>query len=696
MNMNTKARRVSLIRESGGCGDMLCLCAAGRVVKQVSPTTEVFAFVPEEYIDICEHCEGIDQVVSLGSVQEIHTCRRIINQPLSLIRHSYLRKCEGYDLGKVVDLYCPGLDYEQGVRDGDLCLGRATIFGREATGFTLLDARPVWRIQPEEHQIAESLLKGFARRKDFPLLGIVLTSADLLRCYPFQWWGALIYMLTQWADLVLFDSTPLPREVPHVFPLINKPWGIVASVLALMDGLITVDTAFVHLGPAVGVKTLGLFGSTNGYTVLGGYPNTAVLNGYHSQCPVSCHNRSSVDSDHLDCAKQCSRLMALTPNIIDAKAKELFSHDALSSSDTQVRSASRQRKPAKRRNNCVVVTGCTGFLGTLVARTILQHTDDHVIIPVCIGDHRYEQAMAKLLVLNGLVRLKHIKHRIHFIPFQGMDDLVRNYNLLKRCDVNQIIDCEGSIVGMSARASAQVNTNRIRMLVNTAQMIEAERFMSLSSVYAEEYLGRSTKQAPPIHSESNSTSFTQAAEAFLIESGLPYAVLRSSLIIGDSQTGKCFRPLSGFYQFLAMAQKALRCSSDEFWIIPSSRRINLIHEDFFCRAFLIAYKYKLHSLCSDVVSRDCDLPTWDDLYQIWFELNWRPSSLRIYQSSLELPMERMSPLLRRFYQLLEMNFTISQRDCAYNTKWLDGFLLDGHATRQSVGRCIREYLLDNR
>jgi len=315
--------RIGLLRETGGIGDIICMGSPARCLKSDNPNVEVYAFVQENYKVITEHLSDIDKTISLGNNDIFNNGRRRRNSPLNREKYPYLQVLDQYQLDHVIDLFCPGIEYESNCRE-DVALGRSVLFAMAAGVKSGLYLPPVWVSNHKEREKGKKFFEEIERRPNKPILGIALTSDCRARGYPKRKWKELFQILTQWADVLFFTLFPLSQKIPYVHFCINLPLSILATLLPLLDLIITVDTMFVHLGPATGTKTLGVFGPTYGDAVTMGYPNVTVLNGTSRDCVSPCHYRRFFGWDPERCRPSgCKRLSSLSPKQISIIARNI-------------------------------------------------------------------------------------------------------------------------------------------------------------------------------------------------------------------------------------------------------------------------------------------------------------------------------------------------------------------------------------
>ena len=121
---------------------------------------------------------------------------------------------------------------------------------------------PRYQVSAEEAQAADAEIKRL-NPEGLPLYGIQPFSADTYKNWPHC--EALVNDLALHAVVLVFHSEPFPGYTgPNVHKII-RPIRQSAALAARCATLIAPDSSFVHLGAALGVPTVGIFGPTNGY-----------------------------------------------------------------------------------------------------------------------------------------------------------------------------------------------------------------------------------------------------------------------------------------------------------------------------------------------------------------------------------------------------------------------------------------------
>jgi ADP-heptose:LPS heptosyltransferase len=96
------------------------------------------------------------------------------------------------------------------------------------------------------------------------------------------------------------------------YPALRLPWSLLAAFVAECDLVVSVDTGILHLAGALGVPTLGLFGSTSGEVVCRPYPAHRWLasEARPAFCRPPCYGRPARGYERDRCGRAGCRLLA--------------------------------------------------------------------------------------------------------------------------------------------------------------------------------------------------------------------------------------------------------------------------------------------------------------------------------------------------------------------------------------------------
>lgn len=303
-----KKENVILLREAGGFGDIVSLSAAGRAVKAERGDVNVVACIPTDFMGFASHLDGLDQVVGVGPLSQIVPRRRERGGPLTdpSIKVAIPE-------GEAIDLWCPAWKHERDA-DGPLFLTRAAIFAAAAGCTDLQNAIPIWRFRGNEVQRAGRMLWSLPISPDKPIIGFAPRGTAESRSLSLVSQKALMGRLAEKNMVIYLDGVPMPSSLKH--PSVFAPHvSIEQSVafLPLLDGLLTVDTSWLHLGVATATPTMCLHTWTDPTPYRRHYPLYRGLVGVAGPLP-SCQtgpcNGSPQRGHSAACEAQCARAWA--------------------------------------------------------------------------------------------------------------------------------------------------------------------------------------------------------------------------------------------------------------------------------------------------------------------------------------------------------------------------------------------------
>ena len=295
------------VREGGGFGDIISMGGAAVQLKLKEPDANVTLCIPNDFMEVAQHLEGVDNVIGLGLVKDLATMRR--NRTDSFDRkHSYLFGVP--EDGEVIDMWCPGYEYEVTAL-GPLDRTRSQIFADCAGCEDTNGAVAIWNVTPEEHKKASAYLTNF---NDGPkgVVALAPRGTDSNRSISPE----LVAELAKWLTAAGFGIVYLDCIAPPLgLPVHACPSNFCQSVaiVSKCDALITVDTSFLHIGPAVYTPTLGVFTLNDAGPYLGFYSPLVVVTNEEEieECSLPC-NRSKAKGYTDVCRDNCKRKQLLS------------------------------------------------------------------------------------------------------------------------------------------------------------------------------------------------------------------------------------------------------------------------------------------------------------------------------------------------------------------------------------------------
>jgi ADP-heptose:LPS heptosyltransferase len=250
--------------------------------------------LPERVIFVRDQVKGLgDVIMSLAAVQGVRKLAREAEIVYQTSRgfHPVLSHHPDIDVvlelddetpdGHVIDISRCCAEYEHGCLSatGGVAINRTHVFLQRAGVPDGVVEPPRVRFTHEQHARGSEILG----ESEMPTVGICLRSAERWRDYP--WNRELALLLQKRGYRVAAIDQRSELSVPGVVQIVKVSLPDLIGVTANLDAVITPDTALFHLGAALGVPVVGMFGPTDGWVRGRGYPDSQVRIVQRSNCP---------------------------------------------------------------------------------------------------------------------------------------------------------------------------------------------------------------------------------------------------------------------------------------------------------------------------------------------------------------------------------------------------------------------------
>jgi len=278
-------RKAAVVRFYGGLGDLVDMQPC--LVKLAAKYSELFLFVPERYHFLFSSVENI--------VCFDHNCKNEFGSNLKTFKSIYpdiYSEC-----GTIYDAFCPAARYEMQTSHRPK-LSRAEVFAK----FFDVDFQPT--------SIDFSSLSSIELPS--PVVGFNLFSMNRSKDWELQKVREVCSRLyDRGVNVITLDrDVGISEACSYVDMNLSELCGIISK----LDCMVTTDTGPLHVACAAGVKTVALFGPTNGNLIKKHYDNVELIqvnrddkcfrpcyfntfNGYRCQnCIGDCMEDISVDS----------------------------------------------------------------------------------------------------------------------------------------------------------------------------------------------------------------------------------------------------------------------------------------------------------------------------------------------------------------------------------------------------------------
>jgi nucleoside-diphosphate-sugar epimerase len=352
-----------------------------------------------------------------------------------------------------------------------------------------------------------------------------------------------------------------------------------------------------------------------------------------------------------------------------------------------------------------LLTGGSGFLGSLTAAALLAEAARPLVLPVRPGHSAIEcKNRLKIALRDRGVADREVEALIALVAvveLPSLDRLGELDGIASRFEVDEIVHCAGCVDYFDKRRLQLANVELTSRLLATARPWGLRRFIYLSTAYCSGYrsgLIREQLHADPLVA-GEPTEYTRTkrtAEWCIAESGLRFVIIRPAVIIGDSQTGVYRGKNYGLYQLWRAFEGLLCREYAPVWhTVAPPAPVDFVHQDAFQNAFLGIYHSAPPGAIVHLVGDPAKRPTLRDLFWQWADVYW-PLEIHSYARVDDVPLASIPKRQRRFLELAAKNFEIATHSWNFETTFLTRLRAAGlpfaDATLATIAVCQERYI----
>lgn len=347
-------------------------------------------------------------------------------------------------------------------------------------------------------------------------------------------------------------------------------------------------------------------------------------------------------------------------------------------------SASTKRlRDTPRSGRRVLLTGGTGFLGSMIAARVLHDGwAGHLVLPTrrADGQRAPAEVAGEYAALGG--DQADLEDRITTVAWDSAESatLESLVAMLKDGDVDTIVHCAGCLDYFDIASLNALNVEFTRRLTLAARDAGIGLFVFVSTAYAAGYSGAPVPEGPLAEPDSDPTQYTatkRAAEAIVAGCGVPFLVVRPSIVIGSSVDGRYSGRRYGIYQQWMGVERLL---SDryhpELHTVATDSPLNLLHQDAFQASMADVLRWVPDDSHVNLVIEDGSGPSSRQLWRLLCELT-RPATVVFYPGVDRIDLRSLNIRQRAYLTFAQTNLEISGYGWRFDRGWLQALAANG-------------------
>ena len=277
------------------------------------------------------------------------------------------------------------------------------------------------------------------------------------------------------------------------------------------------------------------------------------------------------------------------------------------------------------RSAATIITGASGHLGSLIVAGLLAESEKRLVLPVR-STHTRDSVLAPVvaeLKASGCRAAPALLDRVTVVPLPPTAEIPKLSGALRELGADEIIHAAGCVDYFNTHKLNVGNLELTRALVALGQALDVRRFFFISTAFCSGYYDGKIPETLHAEPDADPTAYTRSkrdAESIVAASGLPYIMVRPSVVVGDSRDGRYSGKRYGIYQLWHAAERFL-CAEyiERIYALAPHQPMQVLHQDSFLAGFVAAYKVLEPPAVFHLVSRDDTLPTVRHLWDFWLE-----------------------------------------------------------------------------
>jgi len=264
---------------------------------------------------------------------------------------------------------------------------------------------------------------------------------------------------------------------------------------------------------------------------------------------------------------------------------------------------------------------------------------------------------------------------------------------MKRLGVRDVLHCAGCLSYFNLGKLQEGNLDLTAGLLALGRAIDARRFVFLSTAYSAGFTDQLIPEALHEAYGDDPTDYTRTkreAEWLVARSGVPYVIVRPSIVIGDSRDGRYGGKPYGIYQLWTAGERYLGNGYPPvLHVVAGDQPVNFVHQDAFKDGFWAAYAKLEDGAVVHLVSRDDALPTMRDLWELWLATHGGPSEVHFFKRLDDVPDADVAAQVRMWLDFTAINNEIASVRWKFARARLDALRAGGLALTDASLATVR-------
>lgn len=344
----------------------------------------------------------------------------------------------------------------------------------------------------------------------------------------------------------------------------------------------------------------------------------------------------------------------------------------------------------------VLLTGGTGYLGSLIAAQILHEGwADYVLLPTRrdVQDGEVPEALARELKALGAEVQDHAS-QVECVTWEGAEAATPEMleSLLRKGRIDTVVHCAGCLDYFDAAALQALNVEFTSRLVDASRKVGLECFVFVSTAYSAGYSGGVVREAALPDPGEDPTAYTatkRMAERVVADSGVPFLIVRPSIVIGSSVDGRYSGKRYGLYQqWMGIERLLLDRYHAEIHTVATDQPLNFLHQDVFQSSMSSILKWVPDGSYVNLVVDDQTAPSMKAVWRMVFEI-MQPQSVVFYEHLREVDLRAINIRQRGYLTFAQTNLEIGAYPWRFDRGWLQALAGKGLAFVETTEATVR-------